>query len=355
MSQPRPPTPSPTGPAPGHTSAAARCCQPASPATAVRPRPRRRRAGRQEQRLSSREAEVRVQDGQAAGHVAASTAPPDPAPRDGCQLPARAGSSGAGSRGGPGGREGRGDRPRIQAAARTGAGRASAGWSGPGSNRAGSARRPRVDHSRTGRGRPGTAGRPGRCTCAASTDAEAHAASEAGDRAALRAAPRPAGSMRWTRRSAGTRDPALASRSGRGEPNLRGGRPRGLPDHRQVETTASRPASALSSAVAADGESRVSRGLPREAAADLLLAALQDLDGVPANGAQSLAAGGRRCRPGCRDHAQAAPPRPTAARCAALLPRGSPLDRQLALIEVGASAGLCLYPAATATTTTATP
>ena len=76
----------------------------------------------------------------------------------------------------------------------------------------------------------------------------------------------------------------------------------------------------------------------------LLLAALRFLGGVPADGAElhdRVAADAERLRATVLDRAtQTNEP----ARCAALLPALAAIDGPLALVEVGASAGLCLYP-----------
>ena len=76
----------------------------------------------------------------------------------------------------------------------------------------------------------------------------------------------------------------------------------------------------------------------------LFLAALRFLGGVPADGAElhdRVAADAERLRATVLDRAtQTNEP----ARCAALLPALAAIDGPLALVEVGASAGLCLYP-----------
>jgi len=77
---------------------------------------------------------------------------------------------------------------------------------------------------------------------------------------------------------------------------------------------------------------------------NLLLAALQYLDGAPEDGSElrrRVVDDGERLRATIIARAtQTNEP----ARCAALLPVLARLDGPLALIEVGASAGLCLYP-----------
>jgi hypothetical protein len=77
---------------------------------------------------------------------------------------------------------------------------------------------------------------------------------------------------------------------------------------------------------------------------NLLLAALQYLDGAPEDGSElrrRVVDDGERLRATMTARAtQTNEP----ARCAALLPVLARLDGPLALIEVGASAGLCLYP-----------
>ncbi|WP_091109835.1 DUF2332 domain-containing protein [Geodermatophilus dictyosporus] len=76
----------------------------------------------------------------------------------------------------------------------------------------------------------------------------------------------------------------------------------------------------------------------------LLLAALRFLGGVPADGAElrdRVASDAVRLRDTVLTRAtQTNEP----ARCAALLPALAAIDGPLALVEVGASAGLCLYP-----------
>lgn len=76
----------------------------------------------------------------------------------------------------------------------------------------------------------------------------------------------------------------------------------------------------------------------------LLLAALRFLDGVPADGAElheRVASDAERLRATVLARAtQTNEP----ARCATLLPALATIDGPLALVEVGASAGLCLYP-----------
>jgi len=77
---------------------------------------------------------------------------------------------------------------------------------------------------------------------------------------------------------------------------------------------------------------------------NLLFAALQYLGGAPADGAElerRIAGDGQRLRATMLARAtQTNEP----ARCGALLPVLARLEEPLALIEVGASAGLCLYP-----------
>jgi hypothetical protein len=76
----------------------------------------------------------------------------------------------------------------------------------------------------------------------------------------------------------------------------------------------------------------------------LFFAALRFLGGVPADGAElreRVASDAERLRSTMLVHAtQTNEP----ARCAALLPALATIDGPLALVEVGASAGLCLYP-----------
>ena len=76
----------------------------------------------------------------------------------------------------------------------------------------------------------------------------------------------------------------------------------------------------------------------------LFLAALRFLDGVPADGGElhdRVATDTERLR---RTVLGRATQTNEAARCAALLPALAAVDGPLALVEVGASAGLCLYP-----------
>jgi hypothetical protein len=102
----------------------------------------------------------------------------------------------------------------------------------------------------------------------------------------------------------------------------------------------------LASAVADDDEVlRFLTGLPEgKRQPVLLLAAVQYLHGAPKDAAElrdALTGDGARLSATMRERAtQTNEP----ARCTALLPLLSAMDGPLALIEVGASAGLCLYP-----------
>jgi hypothetical protein len=104
--------------------------------------------------------------------------------------------------------------------------------------------------------------------------------------------------------------------------------------------------SALAAAVAEDRDVLAFvRGLPAgKRQPTLLFAALRFLGGVPADGAElheRVLGDGDRLRATVLGRAtQTNEP----ARCAALLPVLAALDGPLALVEVGASAGLCLYP-----------
>jgi hypothetical protein len=103
---------------------------------------------------------------------------------------------------------------------------------------------------------------------------------------------------------------------------------------------------ALSAAVAEDPDVlRFLAGLPDgKRGPTLLFAALKYLDGVPADGAdlrRRVAQDGGALRETLLTRAtQTNEP----ARCAALLPALARIEGPLALVEVGASAGLCLYP-----------
>lgn len=102
----------------------------------------------------------------------------------------------------------------------------------------------------------------------------------------------------------------------------------------------------LSSAVAGNGDVlRFLAVLPTgKRQPNLLFAAVRYLHGTPSDAAELLdlvARDGERLAATMRERAtQTNEP----ARCAALLPLLSAIDGPLALIEVGASAGLCLYP-----------
>ena len=104
--------------------------------------------------------------------------------------------------------------------------------------------------------------------------------------------------------------------------------------------------SRLSAAVADDGDVlRFLAALPEgKRQPVLLLAAVQYLHGTPSDAAglhDAVTGDGARLAATMRDRAtQTNEP----ARCTALLPLLSGMDGPLALIEVGASAGLCLYP-----------
>lgn len=104
--------------------------------------------------------------------------------------------------------------------------------------------------------------------------------------------------------------------------------------------------SALSAAVAEDSDVlRFLAALPSgKRHPPLFFASLRSLGGVPADGAElreRVAAEGERLRATMLTRAtQTNEP----ARCAALLPALAMVDGPLALVEVGTSAGLCLYP-----------
>ena len=115
----------------------------------------------------------------------------------------------------------------------------------------------------------------------------------------------------------------------------------------EVEAAPTSPRYAeLASAVAADEELlRFLAALPEgKRQPNLLFGAVQYLSGVPGDGTQLHA----RVMSDPERVAEVMRGRATqtneAARCAALLPLLARLDGPLALIEVGASAGLCLYP-----------
>jgi hypothetical protein len=104
--------------------------------------------------------------------------------------------------------------------------------------------------------------------------------------------------------------------------------------------------SALADAVSRDGDVLAFlAGLPAgKSTPPLFLAALRFLGGVPADGAElreRVSAEGERLR-----HTLLTRSTQTneAARCAALLPALAVVEGPLALVEVGTSAGLCLYP-----------
>ncbi len=114
-----------------------------------------------------------------------------------------------------------------------------------------------------------------------------------------------------------------------------------------AESAVEAPAySALAAAVAGDREVlSFLTGLPAgKRPPPLLLAALRFLGGVPADGAdlrERVLGDGERLRHTLLTRAtQTNEP----ARCAALLPALAMIGGPLALVEVGASAGLCLYP-----------
>ena len=104
--------------------------------------------------------------------------------------------------------------------------------------------------------------------------------------------------------------------------------------------------SALAAAVAGDRDVlRFLAGLPHgKRQPPLLFAALRFLGGVPADGAtlrERVLSDADRLRATMLARAtQTNEP----ARCAALFPALAMIDGPLALIEVGTSAGLCLYP-----------
>ena len=104
--------------------------------------------------------------------------------------------------------------------------------------------------------------------------------------------------------------------------------------------------SALSAAVAEDSDVlRFLAALPSgKRHPPLFFASLRSLGGVPADGAElreRVAAEGERLRATMLTRATQTN---EAARCAALLPALAMVDGPLALVEVGTSAGLCLYP-----------
>jgi hypothetical protein len=113
-----------------------------------------------------------------------------------------------------------------------------------------------------------------------------------------------------------------------------------------VESVAESPLySRLAAAIAEDGDVlRFLAGLPKgKRQPNLLLAAVQYLHGTPSEaGLHDLVVddGGRLAATMRARATQTNEP----ARCTALLPLLGRLDGPLALIEVGASAGLCLYP-----------
>ncbi|MGY1609297.1 MULTISPECIES: DUF2332 domain-containing protein [unclassified Geodermatophilus] len=114
-----------------------------------------------------------------------------------------------------------------------------------------------------------------------------------------------------------------------------------------AETVTEAPAySALAAAVARDRDVLdFLAGLPAgKRGPPLFLAALRFLGGVPADGAElheRVVSDGERLRATVLARAtQTNEP----ARCAALLPALATIGGPLALVEVGASAGLCLYP-----------
>jgi hypothetical protein len=114
-----------------------------------------------------------------------------------------------------------------------------------------------------------------------------------------------------------------------------------------AESAAEAPVySALATAVSQDREVLdFLAGLPAgKRHPTLFLAALRFLGGVPADGGElhdRVATDAERLRRTVLDRATQTN---EAARCAALLPALAAIDGPLALVEVGASAGLCLYP-----------
>ncbi len=126
--------------------------------------------------------------------------------------------------------------------------------------------------------------------------------------------------------------------------------PAGIAEHYRAfvgEAAAESPVySALAAAVAGDRDVlRFLAGLPQDRRGPtLLLGALAFLDGVPPDGAalhQRVVADADRLR---RTMLERTTQTNEAARCAALLPALGGTAGPLALIEVGAAAGLCLYP-----------
>lgn len=104
--------------------------------------------------------------------------------------------------------------------------------------------------------------------------------------------------------------------------------------------------SVLAAAVAGDRDIlRFLAGLPRgKQQPNLLFAALGSLGGVPADGAvlrERVLADGDRLRATMLARTTQTN---EAARCSALLPALAMIDGPLGLVEVGTSAGLCLYP-----------